>query len=162
MIFKKKGVRKSYSKNPRNIGLVFLINVYIAFIALCSFVLPFFSNLGYIDSFYFFFITMSTIGFGDIYPTRSSYFIVIFLTCFGIGLTSNLFSNIRKRMQQRLESYIIIYVNEIAKQDSIKRIKPDPKEAGLEAKEKNSSFASLEDIEEDEVYVVDFERCAVM
>jgi len=54
--------------------------VCVAYILICSEIVSVFSQWTYFDAFYFNFVSLSTIGFGDVAQAQSSSFIVFFIS----------------------------------------------------------------------------------
>lgn len=61
------------------VPLLVILLVVFAYMVICSLILRCWENLDYFDAFYFTFITLTTIGFGDIVPEHPNYFMVTFL-----------------------------------------------------------------------------------
>lgn len=169
------------AKELKDVGLVFVLMLNVFYISLGAGFLYYNNELGFLDCFYFLVITMSTIGFGDIYPDQNTMYICIALTCIGLGLMASLFTKIRRWVQHNIEIKLI-------KGLSLKRRRCRSKEprfrifsrlqSTLEIPEslfrrfsegtessfkttKGGSILSWSDYGE-QAYVVDFERCLVM
>ena len=168
------------AKELKDVGLIFVLMLNVFYISLGAGLLYYNNNLGFLDCCYFLVITMSTIGFGDIYPDQNTMYFCIALTCLGLGLMASLFTKIRRWVQHNIEVKLIKCL-------SLKKRKHKNREPRLRIfsrlpstlevpeslfrrfsegtessfKTKGGSVLSWSDYGE-QAYVVDFERCLVM
>uniref|UniRef100_A0A915MF91 Potassium channel domain-containing protein n=1 Tax=Meloidogyne javanica TaxID=6303 RepID=A0A915MF91_MELJA len=74
------------------------------------------SEWGYINSVYFFFVSISTVGLGDLVPTKPDMMIVnFFMILIGLALLSMCVNLIQEALQKLIERLIEQYIDEIEK-----------------------------------------------
>ena len=157
----------------KDVSTTFLLVLNIVYIFLGAALLDYYNDLSFLDCYYFLVITMSTIGFGDIYPDRRNQILCIGLTCFGLGLMATLFTKLRKFIQHHIEVKLMRYLM-LKKRSFKQKLSILPEKVGLPDRSINSMVTyvstrskgqetaiSWSDYGE-QAYVVDFERCLVM
>lgn len=149
----------------KDVSTTFLLILNFLYIFLGAAILDYYNDLSFLDLYYFLVITMSTIGFGDIYPDRRNQILCICLTCFGLGLMAALFTKLRKFIQHHIEVKLMKYL--VLKKRSYKQ--KGEKEKSIHSmttyaskKSKGQETATSWSDYGEQAYVVDFERCLVM
>ncbi|XP_075071621.1 potassium channel subfamily K member 18 [Mixophyes fleayi] len=82
-----------------DVPVVIIIFVVVAYIMLGAFILPLWEDWNMLEAFYFCFVTLTTIGFGDVFPEHPNYFLLLSVyTVIGMAIMCMAF----KLMQNRL------------------------------------------------------------
>lgn len=88
--------------NQLDVPFIVIIFVVIAFIMLGASILPLWENWETLEAFYFCFITLTTIGFGDVFPNHPKYFLLLSVyIVLGMAIICMAF----KLMQNRMISF---------------------------------------------------------
>ncbi|CAA93875.2 Potassium channel domain-containing protein [Caenorhabditis elegans] len=112
--------------------------VIVLFVVLCSFVVSFWENWDFLTAFYFFFVSLSTIGFGDIVPDHPRTACALFVLYF-IGLA--LFAMVYAILQERVENQYM-WALELIDQKYQEKLKQDMYDEDEKKADKNDMHFS--------------------
>ncbi|XP_076317607.1 TWiK family of potassium channels protein 18-like [Tachypleus tridentatus] len=129
---------------PISLGLFFLV----VYIMIGAFVFTIWEDWSFIEAFYFVFISMSTIGFGDYVPEHPTYMIAAFIyLLFGLALTSMCINVVQEKLSATFEKAKIRIGTTIGLDaQSLLQDRLAPKAVKLEIAEVHGRQKSKEDI----------------
>ncbi|MFH4975214.1 hypothetical protein AB6A40_001923 [Gnathostoma spinigerum] len=128
----KRGSKRSKEKDP-SVPLFLAVGVALGWTFLCAEIfLIFEKNWDYFTSFYFFFCSLTTIGYGDVVPTKSQDIFVIFgLIIVGLSLVSMCINVVQLKLEKLFEELLLMMIEEY-------------RESGVESEEIKGEMGILE------------------
>ncbi|GMT04721.1 hypothetical protein PENTCL1PPCAC_26895, partial [Pristionchus entomophagus] len=112
---------------PTEIPLPFAIGVAFGWMFLCAGIyLHFEEDWDYFKSFYFFFCSLTTIGYGDVTPTNSEdMFMIIILLLIGLSLVSMCINVIQLKLEKFFEEILLSVIEEYSSNPEARALRGD-------------------------------------
>ncbi|GMT32696.1 hypothetical protein PFISCL1PPCAC_23993, partial [Pristionchus fissidentatus] len=113
--------------SPTEIPLPFAIGVAFGWMFLCAGIyLHFEEDWDYFKSFYFFFCSLTTIGYGDVTPTNSEdMFMIIILLLIGLSLVSMCINVIQLKLEKFFEEILLSVIEEYSSNPEARALRGD-------------------------------------
>jgi len=93
--------------NPKRFQLRIFLIVFFTLMVICSVGFMIIEGVSLTDAFYFSIVTISTVGYGDIYPaTQLGKLLAILLIIFGVGTFLGVVANVAERLITKREKQI--------------------------------------------------------